>query len=167
MNLCQGALQYGNSQIQTKRYYQAAGAMFLLWLFTVIAVNGINLFSLNRDTTAVDAKIAVIYHQFFPEAKQVISPKFRISQLLKGNQGSIELTFWTLVNKLSKTLKSTDITIEQLRFQNQTLTLVLATNNFASLENLQSKLKQEKVKVHQSQASTRGKQVVGTLELTL
>lgn len=168
INLCQGELQHGNSQLKTKRLYQAAVGMTLLWLITLIAANSLKLFILNKDLTVVDAKIAVIYREFFPQAKQVLSPKFRISQLLKLNQTANDSSFWLLLNQLAKAYKNDgSMTIEQLRFQNQTLTLTLATKNFESLEDLQNQLQQNKVKVKQTQASTREGQVVGTLELTL
>lgn len=168
INLCQGEFQHGSNQSNTKRLYQAAIGMCLLWLLAIIATNSIKFFILNKDQRAVDAKIAVIYREFFPQAQQIISPKFRISQLLKTNQSANDSSFWLLLNKLAKTYKNDDsISIEQLRFQNQTLTLTLVTKNFESLEDLQNKLQQNKVKVKQTQASTREGRVVGTLELNL
>jgi general secretion pathway protein L len=167
INLCQGALQHGSSHMKTKRLYQAAIGMTLLWLLSIIAANAIKLHLLNKDTAIVDAKIAVIYREFFPNAQQVISPKFRISQLIKANQNTADSTVWTLLDRLAKTIKDSPVTIEQFRFQNQAITVVLATKNFGSLEELQTKLQQNNVKVRQTQASTRDDQVVSTLELTL
>ncbi len=167
LNLCQGELQHGNSQVKTKHLYQAAIAMSVVWLLSIIVVNLSKVYLLNNNIAAVDKKIAAIYHEFFPEAHQVISPKFRVSQLLKTNQNSSELTFWALLDKLTKTAKENPVTIEQLRFQNQTLLVTLATKNFASLEDFQTALQKDNVKVRQTQASTLNQQVVSTLELTL
>lgn len=164
INLCQGELQHGSSQTKTRRLYQAALGMSLLWLLSIIVVNGAKIYSLNHDLARVDEKIGVIYREFFPQAQQVISPKFRISQLLKSNQTS-DLTFWTLLDKLTKTVKMSSVMVEQLRFQNQTLIVTLATKNFASLELFQTALQNDKVKVKQTQASTLDRQVVSTWEL--
>lgn len=167
MNLCQGELEQRSGHIKTKGFYQIALAMTLLWLLTVIAVNTIKLYWLNKDMTAVDAQIAHIYREFFPQAKQIISPKFQLSQLIKAKQGNIDLSFWLLLNKSAPLLQGSAVTLEQLRFQNQTLTLTLITKNFSALAELQNKLQQNKVKVKQAQASTRDEQVVGVLELSL
>lgn len=167
MNICQGELQHGSSHAKTIRWYQAAVFMSLLWILSIVTVNAVKIHYLNKDTAGVDANIALIYREFFPQAQQVISPKFRIGQLIKSNQNNADSTFWTLLDKLATTLKSSSITIEQLRFQNQTLMVTLATKDFESLEDLQTRLQQDKIKVKQTQASTRDEQVVSTLELNL
>ncbi|KTC87794.1 type II secretion system protein GspL [Legionella drozanskii] len=167
LNLCQGELQHDGSQSKTKRLYQAAFGMCMLWLLSVLAVNAMKIYFLNKDLNEVNEKTAVIYREFFPQSHQVISPKFRISQLLKSNQNNSDFTFWTLLDKLTKTVKENPITIEQLRFQNKTLLVTLATKNFESLAGFQAALEKEKVKVKQTQASTLNQQVVSTLELTL
>ncbi len=167
MNICQGELHHGSGQSKTRRLYQAAFGMSLLWLIAVITINAIKIHLLNEDIERVDAKIAVIYREFFPDAKQIINPKFRISQLIKSQHNAADSTFWSLLNKLGEILVGNEITVEQIRFQNQTLTITVATNNFGSLEDLQIKLQQNKVKVKQTQASTKDSQVVSTLELNL
>ncbi|MBA3536296.1 MAG: general secretion pathway protein GspL [Tatlockia sp.] len=167
MQLCQGDLQHGNSQSKTKQLYLAAIGMCLIWLLSVLTTNAIKIHNLNKDTSAVDGKIAVIYREFFPQATQIINPKFRISQLVKTNQSTADSTFWMLLDKLAKTIQANSVNVEQIRYQNQTITITLATKNFSSLENLQTKLQQNKVKVKQTQASTKDGQVVGVLELSL
>ncbi|STX41371.1 general secretion pathway protein L [Legionella donaldsonii] len=167
INLCQGELQHSSTPGKTKRWYQAAIAMSTVWLLSILAVNAVKLYFLNKDLAQIDTKIATIYHEFFPQAQQVISPRFRINQLLKANHGNMDATFWVLLDKLASTFNSNNITFEQLRFQNQTLLVTLATKNFAELEDLQTRLQQKKVKVKQTQAATTNEQVVGILELNL
>lgn len=168
INLCQGQFQHGTGHAKTRYWFQAAAGMTLLWLLSILAVNAIKLYFINKDTAAVDAKIAVIYREFFPQARQVISPKFRISQLIKSNQNNASSTFWLLLDKLATILKQNNsITIEQLRFQNQTLMVTLASKNFEDLDDLQTRLHQNQVKVKQTQASKQDELVVSTLELTL
>lgn len=166
MNLCQGELQHGSANSKTRRLYQAAAAMSLLWLLSVLTVNGMKLFFLHRDIAAVDTQIASIYREFFPQAQQVISPKFRINQLLKSNQGANDLTFWTLLNNLAKNYNNS-LTIEQLRFQNQVVSLTVISKDFETLESLQTELRKNNIKVKQTQASSKDGRVIGTLELAL
>ncbi|OCH96747.1 hypothetical protein A8135_06215 [Legionella jamestowniensis] len=167
INLCQGGLTRGSGGTATKRWYQIAIAMSVIWLLTLIGSQTIQLYRLNQDTAAIDNQIATIYHQFFPHAQQVISPKFRISQLLKSKQNNTDTSFWLLLNTLAKTFKQNLMDFSQLRFQNQTLLVTLTTTNFEELENLQTQLQKANIKVRQTQASTENEKVVGTLELSL
>ena len=123
------------------------------------------LFSLNKKTAVVDNQIEVIYHQFFPEAKQVISPKFRISQLLKTTQEDNQMRFWVLINAFAKTMKDSSITIDQMRYQNKILAVTLVSPDFVTLQKLETVLKQQ-LKVNQTQASTHEQKVIATLELS-
>lgn len=165
VNLCQGEMLHGNTSDWIKKGYQLAGILCGIWLISILLVNAITLHSLNKQTDTIDKQIEVIYHEFFPDAKQVISPKFRISQLLGTNSADSQTRFWFLLNQFSKVMKDNEIAIEQLRFQNKTLSVTLVSNDFASLENLENKLKQSQLNVKQTQASTRDQHVVATLEL--
>lgn len=165
-DLCQGPLTHGSDKTRLKYWLIAAATMVLLWVSSLITVNWIKLHELNNKMSAIDSQIAVIYRQFFPEAKQVISPRFRITQYLKSNQGMQDQPFFALLDKLARAAQSTS-QIEQLRFQNKSLQVSLSTSDFASLEALQNRLKRDKVTVKQNQASTVEGKVVSTLELTL
>ncbi|KTC79883.1 type II secretion system protein GspL [Legionella cherrii] len=165
MNLCQGEMQHGNKADLLKKGYLAAGALFCVWLISLLVTNGIKLHLLNKETQKIDAQIEVIYREFFPDAKQVISPKFRITQLLKSNNTEEQNRFWFLLNQFSKVMKNDHNTLEQLRYQNKTLSVTLVSTDFASLEELENELKKLQLKVKQTQASTREQQVVATLEL--
>lgn len=167
MNLCQGGFEHSSSQAKAKRWYQAAIILSLAWLISLVAGNALKLHYLNQTSSVVDGEIAAIYHKFFPQSQQVISPKFRINQLLQSNKNNADSNFWQLLAKLAKTLGKSSFTIEQFRFQNQTLIVTLATKDFAHLEEVQTTLQQDQVKVKQTQALMRNNQVVGTLELSL
>ncbi|MBI2786616.1 MAG: general secretion pathway protein GspL [Legionella longbeachae] len=165
MNLCQGEMQHGDKANLMKKGYQLAAVLFCLWLASLILVNGIKLYLLNKQTHEIDAQTAVIYHEFFPDAKQVISPKFRITQLLKNNNTEEQNRFWFLLNQFAKGMDSDQFTLEQLRYQNKTLFVTLISVDFPSLEQLENELKKLQLKVKQTQASTREQQVIATLEL--
>lgn len=166
MNLCQGEMQHGSKSDLIKKGYQLAGVLFALWLVSLVLVNAINLHFVNKQTAQIDEQIAVIYREFFPGAKQIISPKFRIEQLLKGNNSEEQARFWFLLNQFSKIIDSEQFTLEQLHYQNKTLSVTFISADFASLEKLENQLKKSQLKVKQTQASTREQQVVATLELT-
>lgn len=165
MNLCQGEMQHGNKADLIKKGYQLAGVLFCLWLISLLVVNAIKLHLLNKQTQKIDGQIAAIYHEFFPDAKQVISPRFRITQLLKSNNVEEQNRFWFLLNQFAKVMTSDHNALEQMRYQNKTLSVTIISTDFASLEELENELKKLQLKVKQTQASTREQQVVATLEL--
>ncbi|MFT4058368.1 MAG: type II secretion system protein GspL [Legionella sp.] len=166
LNLCQGEMQHESKSDWIKKGYQIAAALGGLWLLSLITVNAINLYFLNKETTKIDKQIAVIYRQFFPDAKQVISPKFRITQLLKNNNSEEQNRFWFLLNQLSKVINSEQFTIEQLHYQNKILSITLVSADFANLEKLENELRKSQLNIKQTQASTREQQVIATLELS-
>jgi general secretion pathway protein L len=166
INLCQGEMQHDHKPDLTKKGYQIVIGLGLLWLISIIGVNAINLYFLNKQTQNIDKQIAVIYREFFPDAKQIISPKFRIEQLLKSNNRDEQNRFWYLLNQFSALTPSGQFTLEQLHYQNKTLSLTLVSPDFAHLEHLEKELKKVPIHVRQTQASMREQQVVATLELT-
>lgn len=165
LNLCQGEFQQGKSTMQIKKAYRYLGGMAALWLVALLATNAFKLHMVNSELAKVDQQIATIYKQFFPEAKQVINPRFRINQLLGNSLESAQSNFWNLINKLADGIRTMNVTIEQFRFQNKTLVVSLICSDFASLEKLEDKLKQSGLNVSQTQAANKDQQVVATLEL--
>lgn len=165
MNLYQGDILQNNTSGWVKRGYQIAGALCLVWLLSLLLVNALSLHFLNKKTEKIDQQIAVIYREFFPEAKQIISPKFRISQLIGSNAANSESRFWYLLNQFAKAMNDAKSTIEELRYQNKTLSVTLISADFASLEVIEKKLRNLQLNVKQTQASTRDQHVFATLEL--
>lgn len=167
MNLCQGELQHGASKSTAKYWYQASAALAAIWLISSVAVQTLNLYFLNSKISHLDQQIAVIYREFFPQSQHVISPKFRISQLLKSAGAGGDSALWVLLDKLAHAFDASQFAIEQLRFQNQILSVSLTCKDFSALEKLQQRLQQDNVAVSQTRASTEKQQVVATLELSL
>lgn len=166
LNLSQGELQHNTGIDWVKRGYKLVLTTCAIWLISMLLVNAWQVHSLNKKTEAIDNQIALIYHQFFPDAKQVISPRFRISHLLKSKQEEHQNRFWFLLNEFAKTIKNSSITIEQMRYQNKILAVTVVSPDFAALQKLETNLKQAQLHVNQTQASTHDQQVIATLELT-
>ena len=168
MNLCQGELQHSTHLHSSKRWYRASAIVAGVLLVSTLLINAVYLYVLNTKNAELDAKIAVIYHEFFPNSPQVVSPKFRIGQLLKGGLAKGETSsLQSLLEKFAHAFKAHQFTVEQFRYQGQVLSVTLVSKDFAELEKLQLQLQQAKVKVTQSQASSHDHQVVATLELSL
>lgn len=176
MNLCQGEFQHNTNQQQTKRWYQFAALTAGVWFLSVLLMNGVLLFGLKHQLTDYKGKIASVYHEFFPQARQVISPRFRIEQLLKQNQSGTDAIMWALLEKLTQAVfpkgvkftgsNNDGMTIQTLRFQNKVLSVTLWCSDFAALEQLETRLHHEHVTVRQTNAAKHDNKVMATLELT-
>ncbi len=166
LNLCQGLMQQSDSKDWIQKGYQLVGGLLALWLVTIILANGLSLYLVNRKNDVMDEQTATIYRQFFPGAKQIISPKFRINQLLGADSSENQTRFWHVLDQFSKVFKNDEFKLQQLRYQNKSLSVTLTCSDFSSLEELENKLKSLNLKVKQTQASTQDEQVVATLEIS-
>lgn len=165
MNLCQGEMQRRKDNNWIKKGYQIAGITCGLWLISLLLVNGLILNALNKKTAVIDEQIATIYHQFFPDAKQVISPKFRISQVLSTNQDESQARFWFLLNEFSKAININTTSVQEIHYQNKTLIITLISSDFSNLNQLEEKLKKAPLKMSQTEASSHEQKIIATLEL--
>ena len=167
MNLCQGALQRTTSGKIGIRWYQACAALTSFSLIIFLVTYGFASYYLNAKNDRLDQDIATIYREFFPQAATVISPKFRVEQLLKSQRDVSSQTLWTLLDKLSAAMRNESLTIEQFQYDNQMLSVTLTSKDFATLEAFQLRLRKAQVKVIQAQASLHEQHALATLELRL
>ncbi len=168
MNLCQGPFQQKKGQNNLQFWYKASALVAGLWLLSMVVINGVSLYFIHKKRVDVDLKTAVVYRQFFPNASQIISPRFRVGQLLQsGPSGSDNALMWSLLNKLAHAFEGDTSIPQQLRFQGTALTVTLISNDFAALEHLEQRLQKENVKVVQTQAASEKNKVLATLELSL
>lgn len=178
INLCQGEFQHDTRAVQIKRWYRWSGMLAGLWLLSFLAIHGVLYGVLSHRNTRLDAQIAQVYKSFFPDARQVISPRTRVMQLIQKNQMGQDAVLWSLLTRLSQVLASKpseggrhvlpDTTqLEGLQFQNQVMTVTLMCDNFAVLEHIETQLKNAHIHVHQVSAATEAKRVAARLELSL
>lgn len=167
INLCQGALRHDTRTESTQFWYWASGVLVGLWLLSWVCINAYHLHVLKTQTAKLDEEIATIYHEFYPNDKHVVSPEFRVRQLLHSDSMGQNEAFWPLLEKLSHTLNPSEFTIIQMRFQNKVLSLTLTASDFAALEGLELQLQKKGVKVTQLEASSSTHKVLATLELSL
>ena len=166
INLCQGELKHNVSKSSIKKWLFATAAIAGILFFSVVFFNLLYLHKLNSNSEILDKKIALIYHEFFPDAKMVISPKFRIEQLLKANKNE-DSPLWYLLDKFAQVFNEKEFKLEELRYQSSILSIKLRANNFTVLENLEQQLKRSQIKVSQVQASSHDHDLIATLELSL
>jgi general secretion pathway protein L len=167
INLNQGALHDKNTDITTKFWYYSLLTTSVVWLLIFIALHMLTSHTLTNKINQTDDAIATVYRQFFPHDKKIISPRFRITQLLKSSKDNHDKAFWFLLNQLTQVTSKTKATIKQLQFQNQVLQITVVCQNFNALEALELALQQAHIKIKQSQASSHKKYVTAHLELSI
>lgn len=167
MNLCQGRFALKKTSNHLKLWYFAAAGLFAVWLITLLAINGYQVLVDNHEIKTQDLQIEAIYRHFFPEAKQVINPRFRITQFLKSSASSSDEGLWILLSKCTKIIHENPISLSELNWQNHVLLVTFAVKDFKALDTFQSHLKQAGLHVKQTQAATKDEQVLSTLELSL
>ncbi len=169
INLCQGEFQHDTRMTQVKRWYRWSGILAGIWFLGFLSLHAGLSLMLSHQNAQLDQHIAKVYHAFFPEARQVVSPKTRVMQLIQKNQTGHDVVLWTLLAKLSMVLgQAHPLTeVQTLHFQNQVVTATLVCASFSILEKIEAQLQQSQVHVHQLSAATEAKQVVAKLELSL
>lgn len=167
LNLCQGQFQLGHSKSDPLRWYYAAAGALLLWFVSMLGFNTWQLYANHKTLNVLDKETAIIYRQFFPGAKLVVSPRFRISKLLQTAQKAPNDTFWVVLAAVTEAAIKYNVLVEQIRFQNTALLLSLSTTDFNTLESFEAALRKTPLTVKQTQAATRDKRIYSTLELTL
>ena len=167
MNLCQGALQRTTRGKIGIRWYQACAVLASFSLIIFLVTYGFASYYLNAKNDRLDQEISIIYRGFFPQATTVISPKFRVEQLLKSQGGVSSQTLWTLLDKFAAAIHNEPLIIEQFHYDNQMLSITLTSKDFAALEALELRLRKAQVHVIQAQASLHEQHALATLELRL
>ena len=180
VNLCQGEFQHATTKTTVMRKYQLAGILALAWLISFIGIH-VGLYTyINHQSQTLDQQIAQSYRVFFPGAQQIISPKARITQLLKQSQSGGNTSLWSLMESFSLALSEVKPTtgdknhvakgipqIESMHYQNPILTVLFLCDNFSALEQIESFLQKRHVQVKQISAATEADKVMAKLELSL
>lgn len=174
INLCQAEFAHNTNAEVSKKYLKCAGVLGAIWVFWLLLSKTVSLILINHQLAIYNEKIAVVYRKFFPDAKQVISPKFRISQILQKNKVGQNSIFWQLLAKFSTVIKDISnynsdntppVSIEQISMQNNNLSINVTCRDFDILEKIEIGLKSQQIKLHKSGVTTKNNKVIATLEL--
>lgn len=151
------------ARVSYKRYAALAVGCFL----TAMLVSAAQSFYIHKQIQKVDADIATVYKHFFPDATQVISPRFRIERLMASGEQPTKRSFWSILNKVSKAYQKQAVEFTAIEFHDDKLWLHLETKQFAELESFKQALESFSVSVKQQEAHAHHHQVVAVLELEL
>jgi general secretion pathway protein L len=127
----------------------------------------IMLTKLNHEMYALDTIINKAYFQFFPTAKTVISPKFRLTEWIKHQKDNSDDIFFHLITGIDAYLDKKAHSLLQLTFKNNRMQLALSSIDFASLDTFQNQLKKVAIRSKLIQSSNKNHRVISSLELSL
>ena len=167
LNLCQGEFQRKTNEKARRYWMWGCGALLGVLCVSILGIKLLLLQQLHQKERVVSQQIQMLYRVFFPEATQVVSPQFRIMQLLKNHGAETQSTFWYLLNRFSGVYQKAGqgITLTMLQYQDKKLRVSLQAKDFSVLERLQQDLKQQRLIVHQIEAAMRDEQVIAVLEM--
>ncbi|MCC5791534.1 MAG: hypothetical protein JJT82_02865 [Legionellaceae bacterium] len=167
INLLQGSFAPIYHKQKQALAYRLTTGLALFWILSVLGTQLWQWQQLRQENTAVEEKIAVIYREFFPQAKQIISPRFRIEQTLKHQTGQHNRAFWQMYLALILSLQEHPFEVNSLRYSSHALMVNISANDFSTLEALQTHLQKNKLQVKQSRAATKEGRITANLELSL
>lgn len=166
INLCQGDFQIQDTKHTLNWWYrlsQISGGLLILFF---LGLNGFSIYNLKKQINNLDTEIAAIYHDFFPNASSVISPKFRIEQLIKQNSNKSS-SIYHLLNALGVVYQEQKFNIEKIQYVNNTMLITLSVADFKALHAIETSLRKANVNVKQKQANSQNELVVSNMELSV
>lgn len=144
INLLQGEYRSKKQSNQSAKLMKVSLALAAAWLVLLLGGNIAQYGYLRHQQNTLTTAIATVYRSYFPEAKQVVSPKLRIERALarvQANESNPE--FMHLFAKVAKAMHMTkNIKLKMLNYQNQKLIMELQVENFENLNKLTKQLNQ-------------------------
>lgn len=166
INIAQGEFKQGDKVIQLKKWLLLTSGLVCIWAILWLGASLYKIHYLNKELENTDQQIAKIYRQYYPGAKKVINPKFRLSQLFQSNKSSQRQQLWFIMTHLSQTLQTHHIKVQRFVYQNNQLSLTLLSPDFNQLEAFEQTLESKGIKVKQTQAGNTKEGIIATLELS-
>lgn len=158
VNFLQGAFK-----VQNKKSVRKLRVAIFALVASVVFFIGVNIQQYYQADTHLEQLKKdnfQIYKKFFPDATSLISPKFRIEQLLKQNQRNAKTAFFAIMENIAPILnQQKNLVIQSIQFQNDQLTLAFQLPGFQEVEKLQNKLETKQLNINQISATTKDKQV--------
>jgi general secretion pathway protein L len=153
-NLLQGKFEQKKHDFKRLPLFSYALISLALIFFIFTHVTQYVMTQHRLDT--LKTKVKNTYHVFFPDSQSMVSPRFRIQQLLKDQNASTESqTFFSLLSRLNTSLAShSQIQVNDLVYQNDQMEIELKADNFGSLKRFRATLKANQLTIKQLTAKT-------------
>ena len=153
INLLQGPYQTKQKNNKIKQFF--GFPLLLLSLGFFIVTNTLQYKRLEHTVNQLQADNFKHYLTVFPQASQMISPRFRVEQWLKQHENNQSSPFLSLLSTLSPLLsKQPNLHLLSLNSQSEQLTLTFQVNGFNDLNHMRDALEHEGINITQINALT-------------
>ena len=171
INLLQSDYVKADKQHKTIRPWKIAAALAAIWVTISMGQTALEYSQLNSQDKKLTTEIKQVFKRTFPEVKKVVNARVQMEQRLKALSSSGETksdaNFLKLLHQSGYELyKDSNITITDLQYKNNQLSLDIKTKNIQALETVKSKLQSKNVNAELQTAKTVGDFVMARMQIS-
>ena len=150
INLLQGGYAKADKQHKTVRPWKIAAALAAIWFVILLAHLSLDYSRLNSLDSKLTAKIEQVFTSTFPDVKKIVNPRVQMEQRLKklsNNESSVSnADFLKFLHQSGYELyKNHNISITDIQYKNNQLSLDIKTKDIQVLEAVKTKLQSKQI----------------------
>lgn len=171
INLLQSEYVKADKQHKTIRPWKIAAALAAIWVTISMGQTAFEYSQLNALDKKLTAEINQVFKRTFPDVKNVVNARVQMEQRIKALSSSGETkntaNFLKFLHQSGYELyKDPDISITDLQFKNNELSLDIKTKNIQVLEAVKSKLQSKNINAELQTAKTVGNFVMARMQIS-
>jgi general secretion pathway protein L len=171
INLLQADYVKADKHHKTLRPWKIAAVLAAIWVTISLGQTAIEYSRLNTLDKKLTAEIDQTFKQTFPDVKKVVNARVqmeqRIKQLSSSDESVSNADFLKLVHQSGYELyKDPNISITDLQYKNNQLSLDIKTKNIQVLEAVKSKLQSKNINAKLQTAKTVGDFVMARMQVS-
>lgn len=167
-NLLQGDFSPTVQFKSQRKKWRVTAIIAVALLFTILISVVTQWIYLNHQDKILQQQIATLYRKVFPQATNIISPKFRIQEELNKQSHILNETgFLYLLAIAGQAMNDiSGITIQNLSYNNNQLTVTVQANSTQALDKISLSLKTKPISFRQSNTQSSGTTITSDFILT-
>ncbi len=159
INLLQGSYAKADKQHKTVRPWKIAAGLAAIWFVISLAHVGLEYSRLSSIDSKLSAQIEQVFKKTFPDVKRIVNPRLQMEQRLKKltdtGSSSSNADFLKYLHQSGYELyKDPGVSITDIQFKNNELTLEIKTKNIQTLEAVKTKLQSKQLNAELQTAKT-------------
>ena len=171
INLLQGDYVKADKQHKTIRPWKIAAALTVIWVAISMGQTAIEYTKLNTLDKKLTAEIDQIFMRTFPDVKKVVNARVqmqqRIKELSSTGSSTSDADFLKFLHQSGYELyKDPNISITDLQYKNNQLSLDIKTKNIQVLEAVKSKLQSKNINAELQTAKTVDNFVIARMQVS-
>ena len=150
INLLQGSYAKADKQHKTVRPWKIAAALAAIWFAVSLAHLGLDYSRLNKLDGQLTAEIEQVFSRTFPDVKNIVNPRVQMEQRIKklsSNETSVSnADFLKYLHQSGYELyKNKNVSITDIQYKNNQLSLDIKTKDIQILESVKTKLQSKNI----------------------